>query len=207
MILSKYNQAKTITFNLVKPDGVDYEIAATFAPGDIIIMKDEGAEASATNLPVDEGIGYSLLLTATEMSASRIVIYIIDQSGTKVWLDSSIGVETYGNASGEHAFDLNAPSVDVGSIDNNISSAQKLAASASTITTGTATGTPTTTEMEASGLTETTNGHYNGRTLIWTSGALKDQGANITGYNGTTKTFTFTARTEAAVAADTFVIV
>ena len=108
--LAKYNQSKTITFDLVAPDGVDLITNATFAAGDIVIMKDEGAEANTTNLPTDEGTGYSLVLTATEMSAARVRLYIIDQTGTKVWLDVSIGIETYGNASAEHAFDLDTAS-------------------------------------------------------------------------------------------------
>jgi len=111
MILGKYNQAKTVTFDIVAPDGVDLIISATFASGDIKIMKDEGAEANTSNLPADEGTGYSLVLTATEMSAARIRIYIIDQTATKVWLDISLGLETYGNASAEHAFDLDTASV------------------------------------------------------------------------------------------------
>ncbi len=109
MILGKYNQAKTITFDLVAPDGVDLIVNATFAAGDVVIMKDEGAEANTTNLPTDEGSGYSLVLTATEMSAARIRIYIIDQTGTKIWLDISFGIETYGHASAEHEFDLDSP--------------------------------------------------------------------------------------------------
>jgi len=102
----KYNQAYTLNFNLYQIDGIDMEPAATFAAGDIVIMKDEGAEANTTNLPTDEGTGYSLVLTAAEMSAARIVLYIIDQTGTKVWLDIAIDIETYGNASAQHAFDL-----------------------------------------------------------------------------------------------------
>jgi hypothetical protein len=116
MILGKYNQAKTITFDLVAPDGVDLIINATFASGDIVIMKDEGAEANTTNLPTDEGTGYSLVLTATEMTAARIRLYIIDQTGTKIWLDISIGLETYGNASAEHAFDLDAANVTLAAV-------------------------------------------------------------------------------------------
>ena len=119
MNLAKYNQSKTITFDLVAPDGVDLIINATFAAGDIKIMKDEGVEANTTNLPTDEGTGYSLVLTATEMSAARIRLYIIDQTATKIWLDMSIGVETYGNASAEHAFDLDTASV-AQTVDNDV---------------------------------------------------------------------------------------
>ena len=191
MILGKYNQSKTIPFSLIQPDGINFEVAAIFAAGDIVIMTDEGTETNATNLPTDEGIGYSLVLTAAEMSAARITIYIIDQTATKVWLDSSINLETYGDVSSEHGFDLDS---------------SNLAASASTIVRGIVTGTPTTTTMSASALTETTNNHYNGRTIIWNSGTLKDQATSITGYDGITRTFTFSACTEAATANDTFVI-
>jgi len=110
MILGKYNQAKTITFDLFEIDGIDLSVAATFAAGDVKIQKDEGVEANTTNLPTDEGSTYSLVLTAAEMSAARIRIIIIDQTATKVWLDTSIGIETYGNASAEHAFDLDTAS-------------------------------------------------------------------------------------------------
>ena len=109
--LAKYNQAKTITFDLVAPDGVDLVTGATFAAGDVVIMSDEGVEANSTNLPTDEGTGYSLVLTAAEMSAARLRVYIIDQTVSKVWLDISIGLETYGNPSAEHAFDLDTASV------------------------------------------------------------------------------------------------
>ncbi len=104
--LRKYNAAATVDFALYQPDGVDLEPAATFAAGDLKIMKDEGAEANTANLPTDEGQGYSLVLTATEMQAARVVVYIVDQTATKVWLDDYLVVESYGNASSQHAFDL-----------------------------------------------------------------------------------------------------
>ncbi len=85
--------------------------------------------------------------------------------------------------------------------------AANLAASAATIVKGTATGTPTTTTMAATGLSEATDDHFNGRVIIWTSGVLKDQATDITDYTGATDLFTFTAITEAATAGDTFVIV
>ena len=108
--LRKYNQATTINFNLFDLDGVDMSVAATFAAGDIKIMKDEGAEANTGSTPTDEGSGYSLALTATEMTAARVMIHLIDQTATKVWLDTSIVIETYGNASATHAFDLDTAS-------------------------------------------------------------------------------------------------
>lgn len=111
--LRKYGTAATVNFELYQPDGVNFEPAATFAAGDVKIMKDEGAEANITTLPTDEGQGYSLALSATEMQAARIVVYIVDQTATKVWLDKAIVVETYGDASAAHAFDLGSASPDV----------------------------------------------------------------------------------------------
>ncbi len=113
--LRKYNAAATILFPLIQRGAVDFITTATFAAGDVKIIKDEGAAANTTNLPVHEGNGiYSLALTATELQAARIAITVID-SPTKVWEDQAILVETYGNASAQHEFDLDdgTPTVDV----------------------------------------------------------------------------------------------
>lgn len=56
-------------------------------------------------------------------------------------------------------------------------------------------------------LTETTDDHYNGRIIVWTTGALKNQATDITDYAGGTKLLTFTATTEAPIATDEFVII
>ncbi len=85
--------------------------------------------------------------------------------------------------------------------------AAKLATSAGTIVTGAAeAGTLSTTQM-TSDLSETTNDHYNGRIIIWTSGVLQSQATNITDYVGSGGLLTFTAVTEAPSAADTFIII
>lgn len=56
-------------------------------------------------------------------------------------------------------------------------------------------------------LTEATDDHYIGRTVIFTSGALTGQASDITDYNGTTKAITVTALTEAPANGVTFEIV
>lgn len=104
--LYKYGVSDTIYFRLIAPDGVDFITTASFATGDIKIMKDGGAEANTTNLPTDEGQGFSLVLTAAELQSKNVVLYIVDQTGTKIWLDTSLEIQTYGNASAQHAFDL-----------------------------------------------------------------------------------------------------
>lgn len=108
-ILRKYNTAATIVFPLVDAGAQDFESTpVTFAAGDTKIIKDEGAAANTTNNPSHEGNGiYSLALTATEMQAARIVITVID-SATKAWEDQAIIIATYGNASAQHEFDLDA---------------------------------------------------------------------------------------------------
>ncbi|HEB79086.1 MAG TPA: hypothetical protein ENI79_01245 [Rhodospirillales bacterium] len=105
--LRKYGVQATIPFTLYTADGSAVKPDAVHAGGDTKIMKDEGTEANTTNAFADEGQGYSIVLSAAEMQAARIVIYIVDQSATPLWLPTSINVETYGNASAQHAFDLN----------------------------------------------------------------------------------------------------
>jgi len=103
--LRKYGVSTTINFHVYDVDGIDLNETATIGTADIDIMKDQGAEAPSTNAATDEGRGYSLVLTATEMQAAVVTLYIVD-TATKVWLDEVITIETYGNASAQHAFDL-----------------------------------------------------------------------------------------------------
>lgn len=67
-------------------------------------------------------------------------------------------------------------------------------------------GTLSTTQMSTN-LSSSLNNAFNGRVIIFTSGTLTDQAANITGYNGLTKVLTFTGVTGAPAPADTFIIV
>lgn len=108
--LRKYGAEATINFVLYDTTGAAFKTDAVHAAGDLTRMADEGAEGAPTNGFTDEGIGYSLVLTAAEMQAARVVIYVIDQ-GTKVWLDTAVLIETYGHASAQHAFDLGTASI------------------------------------------------------------------------------------------------
>ena len=66
--------------------------------------------------------------------------------------------------------------------------------------------TRTTTTFEAASM-DATDDHYNGRVVIFTSGALLRQATDITDYTGASGQFTVTAMTEAPAENDTFVIV
>lgn len=113
--LRKYGVETKIDFELYEVDGVDFRIDAVDAGSDCTIMKDEGAEVTCANDFIDEGKGYSITLTATEMQAARIVIYIVD-SVTKAWLDKTIIIESYGHTLAQHAFDLDTPLIGAGAI-------------------------------------------------------------------------------------------
>jgi hypothetical protein len=98
-------------------------------------------------------------------------------------------------------------SSDAVAISGSAPAADKLELGALAMDTGAAvTGTLSTTEMTTD-LTEATDDHYNGRTLLWTSGPLLRQATAITDYVGASKKLVFTAVTEAPVAGDTFIIV
>ena len=103
--LRKYGVETTIPFTLFEVDGVAFRVDAVAATADTTIQINEATALSCTNLFVDRGTGYSQTLTAAEMTGARIVVYIVD-SATKVWLDDSYVVETYGHPSAMHPFDL-----------------------------------------------------------------------------------------------------
>lgn len=110
-LLRKYGVQTDIYFPLIKRAVVDFAVSAdyTFAAGDAKISKDGGAAASTTNNPsaitMGNGAMWKLTLTATEMQAAKIAVTIVD-AATKAVEDQMILIETYGNASGEHEFDL-----------------------------------------------------------------------------------------------------
>lgn len=110
-LLRKYGVGATVYFPLVDYGASDFETTpVTFASGDTKIIKDGGSPANTTNDPAYEGSGiYSLALTSTEMEAAFIQITVID-TPTKTWEDQAILIQTYGNASGGMAFDLDTAS-------------------------------------------------------------------------------------------------
>ena len=68
------------------------------------------------------------------------------------------------------------------------------------------TGTLSVTEMTTD-LTEDTDDHYNGRTIVWITGNLAGQITDVTGYVGSNKKLVFTAVTDVPVNTDRFILV
>lgn len=134
-----YGTQTTLDFCLYVTDATVGAVkveSAAHASGDTYLMKDEAAEANTTNGFTDEGSCYSIVLTATEMQAARILVNIEDQ-GTKTWADKCLVVETYGNASAQFGVsaDVNvvsmaADTVTASAIAADAIGASELAASA-----------------------------------------------------------------------------
>lgn len=107
-----YATAATLDFCLWEPDGTDLMTTASIAAGEVKVALDEGAEANCSNgsgaCVTDEGSCYSISLTSSEMTASRVYVTLID-TATKTFLDQCLIIETYGHASAQHT----TPAVDV----------------------------------------------------------------------------------------------
>lgn len=93
----------------------------------------------------------------------------------------------------------------VGAISSSATAADNLESGALGLVPSTCAAGSTTTSI-VTNLTEATNDHYNGRVITFTGGALLGQSTSISGYNGTTKTLTVVALTEAPASTDGFVI-
>lgn len=106
-IASLRNSSATIQFELRDAEedipGLDLELSASCATGDIKLIKDGAAGANTTNCFVNEGFGqYSLILTAGELDGKVTSISIIDQTAPKVWIDKVINIYTYGDDTSFH---------------------------------------------------------------------------------------------------------
>lgn len=188
-LLAKYNTQTPITFPMIKAAVRDFAATGDWTPatGDAKISKDGGNFANTTNNPAAVGgtgsVGWTLTLTATELSCAVADIQIVD-SATKAVDDQYLKVYTYGNPSAKIPIDLsdvvrlgltalpNAAADAAGGIP-----ATKLASLILRATTGTVTNTgfsPTATQFEFTD-TEATADHYKGLACYATSGAMNGQ--------------------------------
>lgn len=181
-ILAKYGIQQTFYFTMVQAGATDLAGSGDWTPAatDADIIKDGGTTAQCTNTIASEGdVIWSLTLTAAEMSANRIAISIVD-SATKAVEDNVLIISTLFSGQLEAS-----QGIIIGVCDD-------------------ATFTPTTTSFEGLRLSpnateETTADHYNGRLILFTSGALLGQMTDITDFElaNSKEKFTYTALTEA----------
>ena len=189
-ILRKYATATAsgthIRVPVIKAGSQDFAASGDWTPqaGDVKLSKDGGTQNNIGTLPTYTNGAWQFQLTAAELTAQQVEIMVVD-SATKAVEDQCVIIETYGHVSAMHV-------------------TEKM--SAGIVASAAAAGTLSTTQM-TSDLSETTNDHYNGRTLIWISGNLAGQATDVTDYVGTNGLLTFTAVTEAPSASDEFILV
>lgn len=189
-ILRQYGVATVaathIRVPLIKNGVTDFAVSGDWTPaaGDVKISKDGGTLTNIGTLPTYTNGFWVFQFTATELQAKQIVVSIVD-SATKAIEDDSFIIETYGHISAMHITENQSAAIVKGAAQ---------------------TGTLSTTQMTTD-LSEATDDHYNGRTLIFLTGNLAGQATDITDYAGSSGLLTFTALTEAPADTDEFIIV
>jgi hypothetical protein len=179
-----------VYFPLIDFGATDFESTpVTFAAGDIQYSIDGGAFTNCSNTPAHEGNGiYSLVLTASELSGTRIAVTLIDQTATKLWEDQALIIQTDLGPMQEAGKGVFVREVD------------------------TATQAASTTAFEAiqvgpNALVSVAD-FYNGRLILWTTGSLTGQMTDITDFaqQNSKEFFTVSALTSAPADGDRFVI-
>jgi hypothetical protein len=173
----EYGVATTITFGLYETDGVSVKTGATDGGSDVTIAKNEGTPATATNDFAEIGTTtgmYKLDLTATEMEAARVTITIVDQSGTKVFGDQVVVIDTHSHASAQTSA-LPANVLEIGGSTAVVAALKDLYESAVPGTVDNATFTATTYSWESDDLVVEEDDFYEHRICLFTSGNLDGQ--------------------------------
>jgi hypothetical protein len=180
--------------------GVDrLQVHAAEITNGLIVAATFGAEAlSAAALAADavaeiaDGVWDEALSghTATGSAGKKLGDQANAADPWSTALPGAYGTGTAGKILGDKAFNANQ-------IGGSAAAATNAARGYQGLVLGKAiTGTLTTTAFTTD-LSETTNDHYNGRILTFTSGPLAGQQTTILDYNGTTKVLTVQAMTEA----------
>lgn len=120
-ILRKYGLAATVQgIPLVVRGAMDFKSNPTLASGDVKVSVDggafvniEGAGTFSNYIDVFPAGGTSvrIRLDVTQMTSKMAVVQFIDTDVTKEWEDQEVVIESYGNASAQHAFDLGSSTV------------------------------------------------------------------------------------------------
>ena len=206
-------------------------VTASSGNPDVNVETIDDIDAPATwktsvNAEVDTAltdIGLDHLLAAsvagTDVTDDSIVAKLVSASATADW-DDFVNTtdalqalrDNLATAAALTTVDTVVDAIKVVTDALGATAAANLKLSAETMVAGTiddAAFTPTTTEFEADDITEATADHYNGRIVIFTTGALTGQATDITDYSlsGSNGHFTVTAMTEAPANNDTFIVI
>lgn len=192
-------------------DGKTAETALTLSQSVCLLWKQGGSGFSAKNessSATHRSNGcYTVPLDTTDTGTLGQLILSIHESGA---LPVRHDFEVVPANVWDSVFGSDKLQVDAVELNSVAASAANLERSASVIVRGTVTNSghsPTTTAFKASDITETTDDHFIGRVVIFTSGNLLKQATTITDYTGSTSVYTCDTLTEAPANGDTFVIV
>jgi hypothetical protein len=182
-----YGVGRTIVFPMIDAGTTNFAATGDWTPatGDTKVSLDGGNVANTTNNPAAVGgsgsVLWSLALTAAELSAKVVVIQIVD-SATKAVEDQCI-----------IGYCKDADKIEVYEVET-----ASVAATSSTFQANRGLG-----RSE-----EATADHFNGRNILFISGANQGEMTNITDYTQTNSrgAFTVTACTAAPADGDKFII-
>jgi len=211
-------------------DGNTLETAISLATGEAALVKNQAA--AIVNIGTNTwsshlgGGLYNLTLTASNTDTLGPLVVVVYDTAHRPFriecdvLPANVYDARYGtdylqvdalqingaNTSGMVSSGNTALNADVTKVNTNATAAANLGSGLLGCKTGTV-QTGSTTTVVKTNLTEATNDHYNGRKLVFTSGALAEQATDIGDYSGSSKDLTVTALTEAPSNGDTFIII
>jgi hypothetical protein len=143
-----------------------------------------------------------LQVDVTQIGGNAIAGFL---SGTTL-LNTDV-IKVNGNVSSGLLSGTTALNADIAKISGSSTAADNLEASALGIKAGGVVSSGSSTTVIKTNLTETNNDHWNGRAIVFITGANALVAASITDYSGSSKDLTITAVPVAPAAADTFIIV
>jgi hypothetical protein len=195
MVLDYTGSTKTVTLK----EALAFTIAAT---DKVYILADNSLKSTVANRQIDVTASTGKVTVGTNDDKTGYSV-----SGTITTLDGLNNFDPSSDTVATVTDVTNRVTANTDQIAGDATAATNLSKSATGIEVGAAiAGTLSITQMTTD-LTETTDDHYNGRIIVWTSGVLKNQATDITDYTGSTKLLTYTATTDAPSATDEFVIV
>lgn len=212
--LGNYAEDATVDFkfNTNQSDGTPITLGGTPA---ISVYKANGTTESTAGVTLTVDFDSRTGMHHVRIDTSADAFYATANDYQVVITTGTVsGVSVVGVVVAEFSIENRNIKANVTQLNSDAAAAARLALSAKqiipgTVDTATNTHTPTTTEFQADDITEATADHYNGRIVIFTSGALLGQATDITDYVavGGIGQFTVTALTEAPANNDTFIIV
>ena len=206
----KLSTAATVKFGpfVDDTDGKTAETALTISQADIRLSKNGGAFAQTNNdagATHDENGYYGVPLDTTDTGTlGRLRVAVNESGALPVWQDFMVlSAMVYDSL----VLGTDSLEVDTLALAGSTAAATNQKAAALGVVSGAAvTGTLTATQFTTN-LTEATDDHYNGRVIVFSSGALAGQAKAILDYDGTAKALTTRAFTAAPGNGDAFVVV